>query len=160
MVEAILISKPKIDFENLFRISAQALGRHIGRESDPKELSEVAKFLACVESFSETARSELFLHYVFICYADAPTAFAVREQTKLDITSTVAIDGNIIFLAAGTLSEWEKAIEICCSEKSNFNTRLLFDKLLLLLEKEGLRKIWFDYRKKMIKDNTFLIEKI
>lgn len=158
MVEATLISSPRIDFGNLFLIASQTLGRKINGEIDssPRTLSDPEKFIVALESFSGCPTgADFFLHYVFICYADKDTAIKVREWTKLDVLSQSAIDGGIIFLLGGCLYEWKRAALECCSVEASFNLRLLFDKIVLLFEREDL---WFNLRKKTLPDRTFLLE--
>lgn len=172
MVEAFLIGRPKFDFDTLFRGANQALGRSLtkaidkatGPVSDPQRLvSALASFLeannlSVMDQMREADHELFFLHYTFLMYADKDTAFKVREWTKLDVSSTAAIDGEIIFFAAGSLSEWKRAASECCTEKAPFNVRLLFDKVVLRLEAEGVGPIWFDQRKRTLADRTFLLE--
>jgi len=160
MAEAVLIGRPKIDFDNLFRISSQALGWTITTEIDNSlPLSEAAKLISALTEFSD-GQPLFFLHYGFLCHANKDTAIKVREWTKLDITSNDSVDGNIIFFAAGTVDVWKQAVEACCSNLATFELRLLFDKILLLFEREGLGSIWFGQRKVMLQDKTFLLEEM
>lgn len=160
MVEALLITRPKIDFNNLFLATSQALGRSITKEIDSisRELPDGEKLILALDSFSKATNELFFLHYTFLCYCDKETAYRVREWTKLDVASQTSLDGEIIFFATGSLETWRQAIEACCSEKSDFNLRLLFDKILLIFEKEGLSSVWATKRKRTLRDKTFLIE--
>jgi hypothetical protein len=171
--EAILISKPEIDLENLFRVTAQTLGRRITGAIDncPRELSKDEKFISALSEFKsqhltswakdriQRAEHELFfLHYVFLCYTDKDTAIKIREWTKLDVLSQSSIDGEIILVVGGSLVFWRAASLDCCSGQSSFNLRLLFDKIILKFEEIGLGDVWFNYRKRTLPDQTFLIE--
>ena len=168
-VDALIVGRSKYEFGPMFGLLSQALGRSVSRSidmstppiSDPQQIvSALATFeqasnLTVREQMREAEHELFFVHYVFLMYSDKSTADTVREWTKLDITSATAVDGGIIFFAAGTLSEWKRAIMECCSEKAAYNLRLLFDKVVLKLEAEGCI---FPERKVMLNDKTFLLE--
>ena len=172
MVEALLVIRPAVDLNTVFRAANQALGRTLTKAIDRSAvpLSDDAKFISALSAFSlyeptnavdhirQSNHELFFLHYTFLCYADADTGFKLREWTKLDTTSHFALDGGVVFFASGSLAEWKRASIECCSAKATFNLRLLFDKIILQLEAQGVADIWFEQRKKMLKDQTFLLE--
>lgn len=172
MIHVVPISKPSVDLPSLFQVASTALGYSIAKSIDQNAtlLSDDAKFISALASLSyyeklsplehlHKADHELyFLYYTFAVYCDKDTARVVREWTKLDINSNFALDGDVLFVAGGSLATWKNAIENCCSERASFNLRLLFDKILLLFEKMGLDYVWFDFRKKSLPDKTFYLE--
>lgn len=172
MIEAIIVSRPKIDFQNLFLAASQALGRTISDAIDAHKgsLSDPAKMISAITNFSEggiNAKDHirgadhelLFLHYTFLCHSDRETFATLREWTKLDLRSQPSFANEFVFFAAGTVAEWKRACLDCCTRKASFNLRLLFDKIVLRLETEGIGDIWFETRKKSMPDQTFLLEK-
>lgn len=174
MANVEILSRPKIDLEFFFKASNKVLGRTVTKAIDRTMIpqTESAKFISALAEFDDenlksdkatynvqTAEHELFfLHYVLICIADEETYIKTREWTKLDVTSQRCFDSEIIFLLGGCLHEWKRATRECCSIEAPFHLRLLFDKIILLFEKEGLGNVWFDLRKKTLPDQTFLLE--
>lgn len=169
MTEAMLIAKSNFDLNNLFRAGSQVLHRLLTKAIDraSPEPGEAVKAISAIQEFAldyasgtvvENTRNAdfelFFLHYTFMCRASEGVCQEIRDRTKLDVCQA---EGGDLFLVAGTLAEWKRAVAICCSEKALQHTRLLFDKILLHFEREGVGQVWFDYKKKMLPDKTFLL---
>ena len=170
----IILSRPKIDLEIFYEIAYRITGRPVTKAIDKSMIpqTEPAKFISALAEFSDpekdykatynvqTAKNELFfLYYVLVCYTTPETCKHIREWTKLDVTSQMSRTGAAtVFLLGGNLCEWVRATTKCCSASAGFDLRLLFDRILLIFEGEGLGGLWFGQRKTTLPDETFLLE--
>jgi len=71
-------------------------------------------------------------------------------------------DGILLIIATGSLNAWYQTIvnNIARDWQFKHETRYLFDRIMLILERErGLTFIFENYKKKMQQDYTFLLEK-
>jgi hypothetical protein len=103
-----------------------------------------------------------FLHYTFLIGCDRDVVDDLREKTRAHY-SMVDVGRGYCILGTGGLSVWYDAIVLNLTNpnmalKSVSNTRLLLDKLLLLLCKEGLHALFSQYTRKQLPDRTFLLE--
>lgn len=99
-----------------------------------------------------------FLHYTFLIACDRDIIEDLREKTRAHYTITDCGRGYCV-LGTGPLSIWYDAImlNLRVSWKGMKNTRLLLNKMLLLLEREGLQALFPP--KTSLPDGTFLLEK-
>lgn len=172
MSHIVPIIVPSYNLEALFSGASKALGYNItnGIDSTPGNFTDDAKIISALYEFAggkpgkirdhvRDADHELFfLYYGFLVLSDSSTIAAIREWTRLDVTSATALNASTVAVVAGNVGEWKRATRECCSEKATFNLRLLFDKILLYFEHVGLADVWFDVRKRSLPDQTFLLE--
>jgi hypothetical protein len=102
------------------------------------------------------------LSYTFVIACSDDTLRDLREKTRAHYSVCEAHKGFCI-LGTGPLSVWYDALVINLTHQEtplwgDKETRILFDKMLLLLEKEGLRNLFDGGRKKALPDKTFLLE--
>jgi hypothetical protein len=161
--DAILIGRSNINFEVLLGTAKQVLGRSISKtlDSQGKDITKPISYLTLLSeiknnSFNADDAGHLLAHYfyTFAIACDPKTLNDLLEQSRLKIISA---EGNSMHFAvvSGTLEEWRTAIINCCSEQSSFNLRLLFDKIFLMFEQEGLLKLFMNYKKRTLPDRTF-----
>jgi hypothetical protein len=144
-----------------------------GVDSLARELSDPAKLLASLAAFhnKQNVKAPLaairnagsllrHLSYAFLVYCDEHLISDIRERSLLNVTSTVAADGERVAYVSGSLFDFHTATLECCTEDSPFDIRYLFDAFVLYFESIGLGDIWHDQRKKTLKDKTFLLEYI
>lgn len=100
-----------------------------------------------------------FLHYSFLVACDKETYENIRDYTGI-IWCPIKVYDNYCILGTGSLFDWWYYITLHLSQSINYSReyRIFLDKVLLLLEKEGLRELFNDYSKKALPDKTFLLE--
>lgn len=138
----------------------------------PIELSEDAKVLLYVcalagQSIDQPIRVlELipqqymgFLHYSFLIACDRETWNEFQMCTRAQTMVTECLDYYFV-VASGTLDVWYNTIITHLGRDWGycFGTRILIGKIMVTLERRGLQAVFNRYRKKMLKDNSFLLE--
>lgn len=103
-----------------------------------------------------------YVHYTFLIGCDRDVVEDLREKTRAHYTLTDVGKGYCV-LGTGSLSIWYDAIILNLTHprlalKASYGTRILFDKLMLFLEKEGLSQLFSNYIKMPLKDKTFMLE--
>ncbi len=170
--QAVMIGRLKIDTESLLASAKQLLGRSPSRKLDSqgKSTDTTAGYLTILAALkNEETEPNIVLEdpghllahtfYSFLVACDKATMTELGEQTRLAI-QRVESRGICFAVVSGTLEQWRTAIINGCSEQAEFNLRLLFDKILILFEGEGLGKLWSKFAKKTLADQTFkLIER-
>lgn len=170
--QAVLIGRLKIDMDTLLATAKQLLGRSPSRKLDSqgKSIDNASGYLTILaalknEDIDQNTVLEDPGHLLAHCYftfmiaCDNITILELMEKSRL-VIQKIEVRNGCLAIVAGTLEQWRTAIINCCSEQSDFNLRLLFDKILLIFESEGLGKLWSRYGKKTLADQTFkLIER-
>ena len=173
--EIITVSHTVVDWPMLKKNVSAALGQSPFRASDqcPVPLSEAAELLICVaimkHSFTGDALSILrsmpldcmeYLHYTFLIACDEKAYVALLNLSNITFTTQRVNDNVYCILGTGPLSAWFLYTTLTLSSKflENTNYRVLFDKLLILLEQEGLGELFNDYKKISLQDKTFKLE--
>jgi len=169
----ILIGRLAIDVEQFLSVAKQATGRSPSKKLDQlgKSTVGVGAYLAMLSSL-KNEQSEinnvlenpghLLVHcyYSFMIISDINTLDDLREQTRLAIHTTPLKNNLYLTVVSSNLEEWRSAIINGCSDQAGENMRLLFDRILILFENEGLGRLWSNYIKKTLTDTTFkLIER-
>ena len=170
--EVVLIHRTATDHAPLKALTQKIASRNPEAvlDSANREFTDDAKALIRLHSFSvpDTAipltalrlsqAVQPFLHYSFLVLA-TPGIFdeVVLLNTGLDYA---LVDGDFekpIFVLGGSLDVWRDAILTGCSEATTPDTRQLFNKLNLQLDKLGLSEIWYGYKRTPQKDGSFLL---
>jgi hypothetical protein len=90
------------------------------------------------------------VHYSLMVLCSESTILNAIRVTPLAIETL----GEFAVLS-GDLECWRGAIINSCSEQAPYQVRALFNDIMLLFEREGLRKLWGTYYKKDMPDQTF-----
>ena len=101
------------------------------------------------------------LSYQFFIACDELTWDEFNPSSNITVIKRKLTDG-ILLIASGTLSGWYQTIVNNLGRDWSFqqNTRILFCKIMLTLERErGLGIIFEKYKKRVQKDYTFLLER-
>lgn len=175
--EVILISRIDVDWptlrKNIHVASGQSPSNLIAQ--CPVKFSQAAEYLvfaACLKynfvnkdplQILRTLPHEIlnFLHYSFLFACDSETYNTLRILNDIVLAQIQVSDGVYCILGTGTLFDWKEAITLHLSHRVIYekNYRILFDKLLILMEQEGLGELFSEYRKKSLPDKTFVLEK-
>lgn len=167
--EVTIIGRPSVDSSNLLFIANKILGRSLSKSVDAKRSTiKSPGVLICylLEMANNNSTPSLknagsllrHLSYSFLIRSGSLTIFDLLSQSSVDVFSVECEDGANLSYASGNLEEWKVAIINSCSDSSTLELRLLFDKILLLFEAEGLSDIFSEYRKITLPDKTFRIE--
>jgi hypothetical protein len=176
--EIIPVSRVKVDWPTLRKNVSQATGL---RPSDriaqsPVKFTEAAEYLLfaaylyldITEDDPHRVLLNLprecldFLHYSFLIACERSIIEDLREKTRAHYTMTDVGRGYCV-LGTGPLSVWYDAVVLNLTHpqlalKGMGPTRVLFNKLMLFFEKEGLQALFRDTAKKQLPDKTFLLE--
>lgn len=171
----IIVSRVKVEWPVLRKTISQVTGLQPSSMIDqcPVNFSPNAEFLLfaaylILNSTEEDPHNLLinlpreamdFLHYTFLIACNTDTAVDLREKTRAHYTM-MEIERGYCVLGTGPLSVWFDAIVLNLTHPRTMigSTRILFDKMMLLLEKEGLHAIFSKFNKKTLEDKTFLLE--
>lgn len=167
-VEVIPLTRQSVNWDDFLKASRIALGRNITSVIDRKKLplgrsdsfiTAMGEMKIAGEDTIQNAGPVLdHIFYSFMIIADMITMFDLMEQTPLKVYSVEAKNGIYLAVVSGTLMQWRESILNGCSKTATYEMRLIMDKCMYHLEKDGLSKIWSDYRKTMMKDKTFFLE--
>lgn len=161
-----------ISLDNLIRGSKENIKYNPlkGVDALKRDLTDHAKFLAGIAGIANqqdtqyplaairNARTILeHLHFGFIVHCDQATLLGIREKSELTVTSRSEA-GTWIAVVSGSLAKYKAAATEVCIPTSPFEIRYLFDELVMFFEKIGLQDIFFDYRKVIQRDGSFLLE--
>lgn len=167
------IGGTEIAWEGFLKACVDTLGYSPIRGVDAikRELSEPAKFVAALSAFHDklnandpiksirSAGSLLkHLSYTFMVLADDQLILDIRERTELTLTSASTMVGCRLILISGNLKQFLDATVECCSPDVSIDIRYLFDFIVLHFDRIGLGELWYEYRRKSVKDKTFLLE--
>jgi hypothetical protein len=143
-----------------------------GIDSSNLKLSGYACFLASLGEFQsgkeqnplDILRNDDYLlrhlFFGFLISGSTSLIFRIMELTDLDVTTAKSKNKGRVAIVTGNLQRWKDAIVICLNQSliKNFELRWAFNQCLDCFYSAGLRNIFDDYRKKGLKDKTFLLE--
>jgi hypothetical protein len=165
--DAYILGSSEVEHRNLMLTAKQALGRSISQSLDNqgRETDTPAAYLTLLAAMTDPNAEMLstledpghllqHVFYTFMVVCDPATRVDIIQRTPLAVQFTSTAMGMDLLIVSGNLEDWRTAVINCCSEQSPFQTRLLFDKVLVLFEGEGLGKLWVRYAKKKMPDNT------
>jgi hypothetical protein len=167
------IGGTQIDWNLFLQSCNEALGYSPirGVDSLNRELSDPGKLLASLSAFHDRLKigdplaairdcGSLLRHlsYMFLVYCDKELILNIRERTQLNVTSSEAAGDGYVVIVSGSLFDYRTATLECCTVDAPFDLRYLFDGFILYFDSLGLSEIWHEYRKRPLKDKTFLLE--
>src|SRR3972149_6136218 len=166
-VEAVLITKPAIDFESLWRLTYEALGYNIAGAADAsgRKMVDAEKFLMCLAALkdesAEIITANLLCHVSFsvLVIADKRDLLDILEMTSgmsFVCAETTAPDVDIVVLT-GTLSQWKIAVASGTNEDAPPTVRACYSKILFLFDRAGLTSVWQDYDRTTARDRSGLL---
>lgn len=172
--EVFLIGKTQVDWGNYLSIAKQAIGRSISQGIDSHKMAAdtLAAFVCTLDDFLDSASDPIdslrragvlldHIHYSFLVVADTSTFYYLMQNTNLRINITPSqvfdVSAGIV---SGSLLKLREAVLNLLSGRESRNVRVFLDKVMLILEHEGFKEIFSDYKKQMLPDKSFkLIEK-
>lgn len=99
-----------------------------------------------------------FLQYTFLINVDISEANATLESLRGRTGAQYVVQDNCI-LATGPLTVWYDSIvmNLTYPNMLTFNTRLILDKIYILLGREGLSSLFTKFNKTTLDDGTFTL---
>jgi len=64
-----------------------------------------------------------------------------------------------LFLMTGRLDEWKAVVIDLCNQSSTMKTRYILNCCLLYIEKAGLMEVFGNFSKKVLADQTFILQR-
>jgi len=166
--DAVLLSKPNIDFNTFLGLSKQALGRSIVSKVDAAErdMSDAEKFISCLGAMLSPKISAGFIpsllnHVSFSIFVGAETRDMLDILQCAASMPFVAVDtiaGSVqIAVITGTLAQWRDAVKSGSEPTAELPVRQCFNKVYALFKAADLN-VWSDFRAKQANDQTFYLE--
>ena len=157
----------RLDIYNATGLSpSQPIAEH------PVGFSEAAEYLVFVtyllEGMSQSDPHKLlsnlprvsmhFLQYTFLVNVSFADIHTTLEDLRGRTAAQYVVHDNCI-LATGPLTVWYDAIVMNLTHPNmlTFNTRLILDKIYLLLGREGLSSLFTKFNKTTLDDGTFVL---
>lgn len=143
-----------------------------GVDSYPYKLKDYARLIAVFGEFrngkscdpKKTLRSSddllQLLHFGFVIHGSTGLIFRIMELTDLKIISAKMQGKGRAAIVTGTLKQWQDAVisGLSTTIPKNSELRWVFSQCLDFFEQLGLQDIWYDYRKRALQDQTYLLE--
>ncbi len=166
--DAVMITKPSINFDTFLGLSRQALGRSIATKADAcqREMSDAEKYISCLGAILTAKAGPGFipslLHHVsfsfFIGAENRDMQDIVQCAAGMPFVVADTVDGQIqIGVITGTLAQWRDAVKSGSEPSAELPVRQCFNKVYLLFKSADLY-VWTDLRAKGAPDQTFYLE--
>lgn len=167
--QIVIVGRPTVDFVIFLSAANKVLGRSISKSVDSyrfptKNVSVLICYLTemlnsgSIPSLKNAGALLRHLSYSLVIRSSFLSIFDLLSNSSISVSSAECSDGTYLSYASGNLEEWREAIINSCSDSSSIELRLLFDRILLTFEKEGLSDVFSDYRKVNLPDKTFRLE--
>lgn len=168
--QSILLTTPVVNLVAFNRAAEQATGVSPlrGLDSHKRTFTEHAQFIAALAALEGRTDPLLALRhsvhelhhlaYSFMVLADMALISHISGRSNLKVASYGIMDGSQLAVVSGSLTDWYVATLEFCSDKASYNTRTLFNQILLSFDKLGLSEVWYEKRRRCLKDSTFLLE--
>jgi len=133
-------------------------------DSHSRKFSDAARFIAAMAeptnpltALRDAVHELHHLSYSFMVLSDLEVISQISGKSDLKVASYESRLGRLS-IVSGSLSDWYVATLEFCSEKASFEVRHLFDLVLIQFDKLGLAEVWHEKRRRVLKDQTFLLE--
>lgn len=173
MINVFIIGKTQVDFQTLFSVLSQALGRSVSKPLDEAKTPAKAPtgFIAALMEFKSPNSklvaairrpgfTLLHVHYTLLVVSTPEVVSEVQQQTNLHVITERTRSGFSVSVMTGSLDQWRSAIINGLSESCEYGLRLFLDTCLLEFDKEGLGPMFQDYNRVPHLDQTFSLKKI
>lgn len=157
MIDAVLITEPRVHFDRFLSITREALGVSLSAAADSsrKQLTESERFLSCLTEMNPNA--SLFHHVSFsvLVACDDRDLIRVMEIAPVAwVSRDTKVRGIVLAVGSATLSQWRDAC--VTGSRATGEVQALFNRLQTQFEMAGLN-VWQDFKKKQT-GHTFLLE--
>lgn len=172
MIKVFIIGKTQVDFNTLYSVSKQILGRSVSRVLDEAkaEAKVPSGYIPVLMEFKTPGTKPvaalrnpgftlLHVHYTFLVVSTPEIVSDIQQQTNLQLISEKSQTGLSLAIITGSLDQWRSAIINGLSDSCGFGLRSFLDNCLIEFDKEGLGPIFQDYDRVTQSDNTFGLKK-
>lgn len=163
--EAYLIASTNVDWIKFLKESNIALTRSLTSSLDKQQLEATGlpAFLCTIQELLKPGYDPIralryeshLLKHVMLSFFVTTTAESIYQIMQI---TDLAIAGHGSAIISGSLKAWQDAVITCAKESTSFETRLLFDKIYILLDRQGLSEIFAAWSKRKLTDQTFVLE--
>ena len=165
---AVLITKPNIDFNTLLGLSSQLLGYSPAHRVDeiPFVLSDTQRFLECLAAVhSEEAEASglpyLLSHVSFSVLAVADTRDMLdilQDASGMPFVVSETEDRAAqLAVITGTLAQWKVSVKSGMSMWSTHNVRVFFNRVMAAFQASDI-DVWRDCERRPMADRTLYLE--
>lgn len=173
--QAVLIGTTNIDWLAYLASCKELLNRSISKQVDSLGLpvQTATGFIATLAELSRPGSNPFHAvrdtslirhwHFVFLVATDKSTLDELLSKVAKVLSVTTAAEQNnepILSVISGNMQEWQFAALACCTDKTSFNLRLLFDQVILIFDQVGLSALFEDFRRQAMPDRTFELRRI
>ena len=164
-----LLSKPNIDYVLLIDAIKQSTNIDLNA-LNINSLSDFEKYLAYlsvlydesldikfIEKVCQNTNIQHHLHFSFLIACTRSTLIKSMERTQLCHTISEQLDETTIAVVSGSIFDLKTSI-IECTNSEDFNLKLLYNKIFLILKSQGFRLIFLNTKTSQTSDKTFRIE--
>jgi hypothetical protein len=165
--DAMILGRTEINVDTLMATCKQAFGRSISRtldsqgrdtDSPPAYLTMLAAMrnpdAEMLSTLEDPGHLLQHVSYTLLVICEPTTRIDLIQRTPLHLQFGETVQSCDLCVVSGNLENWRTSVINCCSDVAPYNTRLLFDKILVLFESEGLGKMWSHFAKKQLPDRT------
>lgn len=148
---AILISKPNVNFDQFLAAASLATTRNLAEKTDQlRGIGNDEKFVSCLAALAEPdapvgLHHELLNHVTYSAFIVCPIydVLQILSVASGMVFSVGEARGNhAAMVLTGTLEQWRTAIENGTSRRQPDGTRELYCRLMERFESAGLGKLW------------------
>lgn len=166
-----LLSMPNVNWVDYAKVTKAVLGYNISQSLDkarlkPDSMGYYLCSLAAVEEenpvYGNVLREpghlldHLFFSFIIVC--DSQTRLDLAIYTPLSIVTAESIAATTCNVVSGTLADWRASIVNGSVLDESYSIRTAFNKCLVIFESLGLGRIWSEYSKVQLPDQTFRLE--
>lgn len=169
-VDVALVLRTQLDMSMFLGITNKLLGYSPAAKADAAipTLKAIPHELSCLLGFKnrdssldleQTEQFHDLYSFGFLVGADERDLPLILETGKMPyILQETMIRGVEVAVIVGTFRQWQAAIKRACKPEVAQRTRLCFDKIYLIFEREGLLKAFDMGRPQKLADTTFYLE--
>lgn len=167
-----LLAKNDVNWSNLLSITKQALGRNITSQLDEtgRKVGTPQSYVIALAAIGGDVNINSVLcnpghilehvFYSFIIISDYQTVTDLLEQCPLGLYTNPCTNSLHLSVISGDLNLWRSAIINGCSDICSSRVRMVLEECLNIFDSEGLGKLWSNYSRVKMPDQTLrLIEK-
>lgn len=158
------LNQTKTDTSLLVEAAQKTLGINIGCDENPKNLIIASKIFNVIKTDLDAVRNMGILlrhfHYSFLVLSDKDLLFRLLTETYLDIIHVETTKKEVcLSIVSSDLDTWRDVVITLCDETKDVNLRTFANIIWQYFDDMNFGQIFINYRRKKLKDETFLLEK-
>lgn len=160
--EVIPISRTAVDFKHFLSVVKMTMGNTPTKELEEqnKSMEKIGTFYRILEGVFPEAAICQSISYGFMIISTKDQLFKlmqVQDILNLNVTETNK-EGFYLALVTATLEQWRRFCINNSTGKEALELRELANKIMDFLGAEGFSRIFWNFNKQLLKDNTIKLE--